>query len=91
MHTGTVLAPHTQTRTLHAHSASAVQNSTVCATAVSKPGFGVVAPIAIGASIFVSVAAGGGFSGGFFKCVHAHAYALHVHVHVAHALHVACL
>lgn len=45
------------------------QNSTVCATAVSKPGFGNIAPIAIGTSIFVSVAAGGAFSGGFFKRV----------------------
>ena len=74
---------HTGTAYPNAHAACTLrmcctQNSTVCATAVSKPGFGVVAPIAIGASIFVSVAAGGGFSGGFFKCVHAHAYALHV-------------
>ena len=78
MHRMCTLAPHTQMRTLHAHCTCSAQNSTVCATAVSKPGFGPVAPIAIGASIFVSVAAGGGFSGGFFKCVHADAYALHM-------------
>jgi glycerol uptake facilitator-like aquaporin len=41
--------------------------ATVLATAVAKPGFGDLAPFAIGLSIFVAVGGCGALTGGFFN------------------------
>lgn len=43
------------------------QCSTVLATVIAKPGFGDIAPAAIGAAVAVMVAASGAFTGGFYN------------------------